>query len=62
MLFIVISLYTCFRLYASPEDTGENLDVVDWQLSFDWPFTEDDDYLKAETELYSLLDNLLKSK
>ncbi|XP_073954223.1 uncharacterized protein isoform X4 [Choristoneura fumiferana] len=49
-------------LYTAPEDAGENLDIVDWQLSFDWPFTEDDDYLKAESELYSLLDNLLKNE
>ncbi|XP_063622899.1 uncharacterized protein LOC134794957 [Cydia splendana] len=48
-------------LNTAPEDTGVALDIVDWQLSFDWPFTEDDDYLKTETELYSVLDYLLKN-
>ncbi|XP_063366129.1 uncharacterized protein LOC134654591 [Cydia amplana] len=48
-------------LNTAPEDSGVALDIVDWQLSFDWPFTEDDDYLKIETELYSVLDHLLKN-
>ncbi|XP_063537861.1 uncharacterized protein LOC134747197 isoform X2 [Cydia strobilella] len=48
-------------LNTAPEDAGVALDIIDWQLSFDWPFTEDDDYLKTETELYSVLDHLLKN-
>ncbi|XP_061717142.1 uncharacterized protein LOC133524982 isoform X2 [Cydia pomonella] len=48
-------------LNTAPEDAGVALDIVDWQLSFDWPFTEDADYLQTETELYSVLDHLLKN-
>ncbi|XP_047998576.1 uncharacterized protein LOC125235958 [Leguminivora glycinivorella] len=48
-------------LYTTPEDANAALDIVDWQLSFDWPFTEDNDYLKTESELYLVLDHVLKS-
>lgn len=50
------------RLYTIPDDSGQHVDIVDWNLSCDWPSNEDNDYLKLEKELYTVLDNILKSK
>ncbi|CAH0719167.1 unnamed protein product, partial [Brenthis ino] len=48
-------------LFIIPEDSGQKVDIVEYNLSCDWPINEDDDYLKCEKELYSILDNLLKN-
>lgn len=50
------------RLYTVPNDSGQNVDIVDWNLSCDWPVNEDSEYLKLEKTLYTVLDNILKSK
>ncbi|CAB3252494.1 unnamed protein product [Arctia plantaginis] len=49
-------------LYTIPDDSGQHVDIVDWNLSCDWPSNEDNDYLKLEKELYTVLDNILKSE
>ncbi|CAG5041015.1 unnamed protein product [Parnassius apollo] len=48
-------------LYVVPDDSGQRVDVIEWNLSCDWPINEDCEYLKSEKELYLVLDNLLKS-
>ncbi|CAK1589151.1 unnamed protein product [Parnassius mnemosyne] len=47
-------------LYVVPDDSGQRVDVIEWNLSCDWPINEDCEYLKSEKELYLVLDNLLK--
>lgn len=49
-------------LYKVPEDSGQTVDIVDWNLSCDWPINEDNDYLQLEKHLYAVLDNILKSE
>ncbi|CAH2055829.1 unnamed protein product, partial [Iphiclides podalirius] len=48
-------------LYVLPDDEGHRVDVIEWNLSCDWPINEDSEYLNSEKELYSLLDNLLRN-
>ncbi|XP_072945263.1 uncharacterized protein [Epargyreus clarus] len=48
-------------LLKLPEDSGQKVDIIEYNLSCDWPINEDDEYLKSEKDLYSLLDNLLKN-
>lgn len=48
-------------LYTVPNDSGQNVDIVDWNLSCDWPVNEDSEYLKLEKTLYTVLDNILKN-
>lgn len=50
------------RLYTVPDDSGNKVDIVDWNLSCDWPVNEDNEYQRMESELNALLDNILKSK
>ncbi|CAG9129897.1 unnamed protein product [Plutella xylostella] len=47
-------------LFIVPKDSGDKVDIIDWNLSCDWP-VDDNDYLKEESELYSLLDNILQN-
>ncbi|XP_050551697.1 uncharacterized protein LOC118270894 isoform X4 [Spodoptera frugiperda] len=49
-------------LYTVPNDSGQNVDIVDWNLSCDWPVNEDSEYLKLEKTLYTVLDNILKNE
>lgn len=49
-------------LYKVPGDSGQNVDIIDWNLSFDWPNYSDDEYLKEEAELSSLFDNINKNE
>ncbi|XP_026736208.1 uncharacterized protein LOC113499841 isoform X2 [Trichoplusia ni] len=49
-------------LCTVPDDSGQNVDIVDWNLSCDWPINEDNDYQKMEKDLYSVLDNILKNE
>ncbi|CAH0591542.1 unnamed protein product [Chrysodeixis includens] len=49
-------------LCTVPDDSGQNVDIVDWNLSCDWPINEDNDYQKMEKDLYSVLDNILKDE
>ncbi|XP_047538945.1 formin-like protein 20 isoform X1 [Vanessa atalanta] len=48
-------------LYINPEDSGHKVDIVEYNLSCDWPIIEDEEYLKSERDLYAILDNLLKN-
>ncbi|KAJ0172703.1 hypothetical protein K1T71_011842 [Dendrolimus kikuchii] len=43
------------------DDSGQRVDIVDWNLSCDWPVSEDNVCVKMEKNLYTLLDNILKS-
>lgn len=58
---LIIHRYFVRRLCAIPHDSGEKVDIVDWNLSCDWP-NEDPEYLQMEKDLNTLLDNILKSK
>ncbi|XP_041969212.1 uncharacterized protein LOC121726057 isoform X2 [Aricia agestis] len=49
-------------LYTTPNDSGHKVDVVEYNLACDWPINEDEEYLKTEKELYTLLDSLLKDE
>ncbi|XP_037303434.1 uncharacterized protein LOC115441387 [Manduca sexta] len=49
-------------LYVVPKDSGQSVDIVDWNLSCDWPVNEDNDYLASEKELNTVLDNILKNE
>ncbi|KAG6446924.1 hypothetical protein O3G_MSEX004667 [Manduca sexta] len=49
-------------LYVVPNDSGQSVDIVDWNLSCDWPVNEDNDYLASEKELNTVLDNILKNE
>ncbi|KAJ8728829.1 hypothetical protein PYW07_006525 [Mythimna separata] len=49
-------------LYKVPHDSGQEVDIVDWNLSCDWPIKEDNDYLKLEKTLYTVLDDILKNE
>ncbi|KAJ8720763.1 hypothetical protein PYW08_006228 [Mythimna loreyi] len=49
-------------LYKVPHDSGQDVDIVDWNLSCDWPIKEDSDYLKLEKTLYTVLDEILKNE
>lgn len=50
------------RLYKIPEDSGQKVDLVEFNLACDWPINEDEEYLALEKELNNILDNLLKSE
>ncbi|GBP45082.1 Tigger transposable element-derived protein 4 [Eumeta japonica] len=47
-------------LFILAEDTGQRVDIIDWSLSCDWPGSDDPEYIKSETQLFELLDDLLK--
>lgn len=49
-------------LYKVPDDSGQTVDIVDWNLSCDWPVNEDNEYLKLEKTLYTVLDNIIKNE
>ncbi|KAL0829749.1 hypothetical protein ABMA28_003240 [Loxostege sticticalis] len=49
-------------LYTVPDDSGNKVDIVDWNLSCDWPVNEDNEYQRMESELNALLDNILKNE
>ncbi|XP_069362288.1 uncharacterized protein [Maniola hyperantus] len=49
-------------LYTIPGGSGEKVDLVEFNLSCDWPIVEDEEYLKLEKELNDILDNLLKNE
>ncbi|XP_075981934.1 uncharacterized protein LOC142980439 isoform X2 [Anticarsia gemmatalis] len=49
-------------LFTVPEDSGQNVDITDWNLSCDWPVNEDSDYVKLEKHLYTVLDNIIKNE
>ncbi|CAH2088016.1 unnamed protein product [Euphydryas editha] len=48
-------------LYISPEDSGQKVDIIEYNLSCDWPIIEDEEYLKLEKDINTILDNLLKN-
>lgn len=48
-------------LCVSPEDSGQKVDIVEYNLSCDWPIIEDEEYLKLEKDINTILDNLLKN-
>lgn len=49
-------------LYTLPDDSGNKVDIIDWNLSCDWPVNEDNEYVKLEKDLYAVLDNILKNE
>ncbi|XP_013195476.1 uncharacterized protein LOC106138753 isoform X2 [Amyelois transitella] len=49
-------------LYTIPGDSGNKVDIVDWNLSCDWPLSEDNDYKTLEKDLFAILDNILKNE
>ncbi|KAL4703563.1 hypothetical protein ACJJTC_006122, partial [Scirpophaga incertulas] len=49
-------------LFSVPNDTGNKVDIVDWNLSCEWPIKEDNEYQQLEKELNLLLDNILKNE
>ncbi|XP_059056862.1 uncharacterized protein LOC131850591 isoform X2 [Achroia grisella] len=49
-------------LYSLPDDSGNKVDIVDWNLSCDWPISEDNEYVKLEKDLYAILDDILKNE
>lgn len=49
-------------LYKLPEDSGQKVDIIDWNLSCDWPINEDSEYLSLEKKLNAILDNILKNE
>ncbi|XP_045778177.1 uncharacterized protein LOC123876084 isoform X2 [Maniola jurtina] len=49
-------------LYTIPGDSGEKVDLVEFNLACDWPIDEDEEYLKLEKELNDILDKLLQNE
>ncbi|XP_039747594.1 uncharacterized protein LOC120624893 [Pararge aegeria] len=49
-------------LFTIPEDSGQKVDLVEFNLACDWPINEDEEYLALEKELNTILDNLLKNE
>ncbi|XP_053616206.1 proteoglycan 4-like isoform X6 [Plodia interpunctella] len=45
-----------------PDDSGNKVDIVDWNLSCDWPVNEDIEYQKLEKDLFTTLDSIIKNE
>ncbi|XP_052744583.1 uncharacterized protein LOC112054785 isoform X2 [Bicyclus anynana] len=49
-------------LYKIPEDSGQMVDLVEFNLACDWPINEDEEYLALEKELYNIMDKIIKNE
>ncbi|KAM3965990.1 LOW QUALITY PROTEIN: uncharacterized protein ACR2FA_012849 [Aphomia sociella] len=49
-------------LYRLPDDSGNKVDIIDYNLSCDWPINEDNEYQQLEKDLFAILDNILKNE
>ncbi|XP_050672850.1 uncharacterized protein LOC126970793 isoform X1 [Leptidea sinapis] len=49
-------------LLKSPNDSGQRVDIVDFNLSCDWPIKEDEEYLKSEKKLLECLDIIINQQ